>query len=702
MATRSRKRKSDESSNASNTSHAPHSPQPHRQVKLKPQDRRLTSLNPPVSKRRTRQQTLTQIDFFNGLLRESAKQEEDDVELELIPDEDVPPSPPKKRKRTAKMHLPSPGTGAKSKIFIKRDPDEEDDSRSSQAEYLPSQPAVICSSTSANRGLPASPRTPHHSRLREVPSSQSPPETPLSIKLEPKRELSRSPLKETSTNWNLRSYSSNTPKKVPKFEIQDTYDASEVGTQFSLPSLAIGSDASIPISLQRGNMRQGEDEGNALLLSQSDRKLGTPNDAAALQHARAPVLKAEIQDSDDEGDEDESITQESMPVIKQRSPSAGVFEEEEEEDEEEDEGKQEPYLPGEDTQAVLRLLDLSSSMPGHTSTPPPLFDKSSTQTPLTSPSSPSSAYAQQTTLSPASRSRHKSVRPGHLPDSVGHRGDNGEMEEVYEHHGSHSHDSRDESQRRSPPQPRSTQELLSTQLQNEILSLSRSHRHSHQSHPTTTISSPRIPPFSSPPTTKTITAAAAATAKTTCTPTSVRLSQATTVDLTQPSSPPHAPPPPLPRSTPARPPKTRSTRPESQQQQTSPSPSPPPPPSSPSPYTDTQNHPTDSFPYTSLSRSRSRSQNKHNNGKNNKRDISTTALGDLTLSQLLPSSFLQESLIPALPSSIAGYDEDDENEDDGDDISVGVGAPRIYDEGEGEGDGEIERESEGEMADRYP
>ena len=92
------------------------------------------------------------------------------------------------------------------------------------------------------------PRTPRKASWkendREIPSSQSPPDTPLSSRSRTTGELSLSPLKELSTNIKSR-YGSRTRRNgdenVPKLEVQDTFDASL--------SSDIGAEASVPRSM---------------------------------------------------------------------------------------------------------------------------------------------------------------------------------------------------------------------------------------------------------------------------------------------------------------------------------------------------------------------------------------------------------------------------------------------------------------------
>lgn len=96
------------------------------------------------------------------------------------------------------------------------------------------------------------PRTPHSNRRKEVPSSQSPPDTPLSTQSRRSaREISRSPLKQRSGNVTLHLSSPSIRKAVhwpPLFEVANSID-SETGEKKILTQIRGLGTVSVPRSV---------------------------------------------------------------------------------------------------------------------------------------------------------------------------------------------------------------------------------------------------------------------------------------------------------------------------------------------------------------------------------------------------------------------------------------------------------------------
>lgn len=193
-----------------------------KQAHFTPRNRTVTSKNLSLSTPRTRQQTLTQIDFVS---RYSSDQE--DVDLNYI--EDDARRARKRRKMMAEAQLVSQVESRATKALKRRDISSED-----MEEARPAQPDEGLPHSSPPHGHTAPlsmppPRTPKKTRKMEIPSSQSPADTPLSMRSRKSgRNVSRSPLKQRSTNLPMsRPLLPGTRKDIgvtPKLEVEDTYE----------------------------------------------------------------------------------------------------------------------------------------------------------------------------------------------------------------------------------------------------------------------------------------------------------------------------------------------------------------------------------------------------------------------------------------------------------------------------------------------
>ena len=172
---------------------------------------------------KTRQQTLTQINFVTY-----RPNDDDDLDLDYeVPD----PTPPPKRKRLMGDDMPArtARTRSSKRLMIKseettgtqdenRDPIHESDGL-----FAPVTRSI------ADMKPPETPRKAPVKGKREIPSSQSPPDTPLTTRSQRPRRLLVSPLQEISTNLGP-TYSPCSRKGIgprQRLEVQDTYEPSQ-------------------------------------------------------------------------------------------------------------------------------------------------------------------------------------------------------------------------------------------------------------------------------------------------------------------------------------------------------------------------------------------------------------------------------------------------------------------------------------------
>ncbi|MCJ1224375.1 hypothetical protein MMC12_001020 [Toensbergia leucococca] len=201
---------------------------------------KFTSLrNPSLSTPKTRQPTLTQIDFVSY----TPNQVEEDIDLgyeyekvsqktkrrKTMPAETRAHAAPSRRSKRRKVQQ---------SIKAEEDPEEEikplaqDIFKTSRPK--PNAPEVL---------MPPPPKTPRTTRKKEIPSSQSPPDTPFSAhRRRSVRTISRSPLKEKSANPHVRTPAhSNVKKRIswaPKLEVADSLGSTSGVSQLSGQVLA--------------------------------------------------------------------------------------------------------------------------------------------------------------------------------------------------------------------------------------------------------------------------------------------------------------------------------------------------------------------------------------------------------------------------------------------------------------------------------
>jgi hypothetical protein len=212
------------------------SPAAQQQARFKPQKQHVTSRRSLGAPRRSRQQTLTQIDFVN--LREAMNQE-DEYENEIYDEENKR----KRKRRRTEGYAPSSTSKFHTQTLTQLEfvstpvsrleglDDIENDFRDASSDIK----QEINASPICNMGPP---KTPSRRRVYEVPSSQSP-ISPASVRSQ-RYLLARSPLKSLDVNLQLQSLSplrgqdKVTPSKV-KVEIQDTFEYENESQQSRVP-----------------------------------------------------------------------------------------------------------------------------------------------------------------------------------------------------------------------------------------------------------------------------------------------------------------------------------------------------------------------------------------------------------------------------------------------------------------------------------
>ncbi|MCJ1374798.1 hypothetical protein MMC20_006030 [Loxospora ochrophaea] len=265
---------------------------------------------PPVTKPVTRQQTLTQIDF---VLR-NCPNDADDVDLNYIHH-----SPTRERKRRKlspeEASAPMVLTRAARKRTLTTEDEVESlpDDRQRRARILSPQNEPL--RVPSNQLLP--PKTPRTTRKTEIPSSQSPADTPLSTRSRRSlRHISASPLKERSANISMSKELPGIEKEVkkqPRLEIADTFQSERWNSQ---PSFQATSTPLLPSQTTMA-ISQGPTRTSSARLSHEDSvtsasRLSGPSKSAVrsssslLKH-QSKAIKSEIEDSDGETEGDEFV-----------------------------------------------------------------------------------------------------------------------------------------------------------------------------------------------------------------------------------------------------------------------------------------------------------------------------------------------------------------------------------------------------------
>ena len=273
-----------------------------KQVHFPPRTRKVSTRDYPSSTRKTRQQTLTQIDFVSRIVPDEENLDLEPIKLEEVGIEEK--SPQRKRRKT--VHgLPTSRvqTRAARREALKQE--EYENNSEEQARNW-----VQNDSSPPVKATMQPPSTPKRYMKREIPSS-SPLNGPLST--QSRRSISRSPLKEKSSNmWSLQLPYLSTEKAIyqaPKLEVRDTYGSenmcSEISTQAPSPSINI-LDSAISLkqtSTETTSARQSSDENLRRMISQASKE-------------NSPITKPSgrynlpISDSDEENDTDDSENEE--------------------------------------------------------------------------------------------------------------------------------------------------------------------------------------------------------------------------------------------------------------------------------------------------------------------------------------------------------------------------------------------------------
>lgn len=280
-----------------------------KQAHFTPRNRTVTPKNLSLSTPRTRQQTLTQIDFVS---RYPSDQEADD--LDYI--EDEVPRARKRRKTVAEVQPVNNVERRATRASAKRlEPSSEDleEMGPTQLDEDPPQSSPPHVDT-APVSMPP-PRTPKRIRKLEIPSSQSPADTPLSMRSQATaRSTSRSPLKQRSTNLLMqRPLPPGTKKGIgvtPKLEVEDTYEyessrstrSRSARQQSTEEYVAAGAPFLMLMDhpeLYEENMQE-KDAGALMNMEIPDTET---TDMAVSSAAECKSIKSEVADSSDEGDD---------------------------------------------------------------------------------------------------------------------------------------------------------------------------------------------------------------------------------------------------------------------------------------------------------------------------------------------------------------------------------------------------------------
>ncbi|KAI9871154.1 MAG: hypothetical protein M1830_003258, partial [Pleopsidium flavum] len=304
MATRFRKRVSSERVYNS----TPNS----KQIHFTPRNQSILSKKPALPSSRTRQQTLTQIDFVARYVPA-----DEDVDLNYIQEEE-----PRKRKRRRTLAADGITTTVETRASRRRKVKQEvDDEKSGSASAIGDQAHITQTPSSPGRGNLRPPVTPVTVGKVEIPSSQSPADTPPSTRSTGSVRIPlRSPLKALSTNVRIPLvFSPKARKSVdwhPKLEVKSSVswenEDSQVSTIFPSQGKAsrTGDDVDTAYDSHGGEGQEGGHEDTHADLQQSTsanenienlNKNPLPIDQPPAQRSG----KIEIRDSDDEDEEED-------------------------------------------------------------------------------------------------------------------------------------------------------------------------------------------------------------------------------------------------------------------------------------------------------------------------------------------------------------------------------------------------------------
>ncbi|MCJ1245339.1 hypothetical protein MMC30_002543 [Trapelia coarctata] len=275
-----------------------------KQTHFTPRNRTVAPRPQSLSAPRTRQQTLTQIDFVS---RVPAEDEDDDLDYIF---EDALRS--RKRRKTMPETVSAPKAQAEKTRSTKRKAESND--RPGKAGTTLEDEQVEASmqtepQTSTNTVM-APPKTPRKIVKTEIPSSQSPTTTPLSIQSRRStRNESRSPLRDKSTNIrNTPSVHGRSIKKFSWLEVQDTFDDENEASQAMVQVHSSESNRTGGISEHDFAYSNPFGAGITIPNSMSDSGLSrsqNPVAATSVLPITQPtqIIKVEVRDSDSEGEE---------------------------------------------------------------------------------------------------------------------------------------------------------------------------------------------------------------------------------------------------------------------------------------------------------------------------------------------------------------------------------------------------------------
>ena len=267
-----------------------------KQTHFTPRNRTISARNVLLSAPSTRQQTLTQIDFVQRF------SPADEDELALTEEDDKPR--PRKRRKTmpAAPSTPMVQTRAAKRRSMKEEVERDDESQDYGGEISNLQDTEPTLTIPPEIAMPP-PKTPRTIRKTEIPSSEST-ATPLStLSRRSVRSISRSPLKERSTNTGfIRQLQSGVGKErncVPKLEIRDTFDNGSDGSELSTQALYTSTTTLDPTGFpsQFADLSQCGYSGSRIIPGASRDQIEKPSTYHGTQ-----TIKAEVEDSID-GDE---------------------------------------------------------------------------------------------------------------------------------------------------------------------------------------------------------------------------------------------------------------------------------------------------------------------------------------------------------------------------------------------------------------
>ena len=270
-----------------------------KQTHFTPRNRTVSARNVSSSVPSTRQQTLTQIDFVQRF----SPADED----ELAPIEEDDRYRARKRRKTMPVVPPTPTvqTRAAKQRSMKEELERDDGAEKENGEISHLQDTQAALAIAPEITMPP-PKTPRTIRKTEIPSSEST-ATPLStLSRRSMRSISRSPLKERSSNIGIiRQLQTRDAKQsnfIPKLEIRDTFDNGSEGSEVSTQAPCTNTESLGPSGFpsQSAELSQLGQSGNGMIPGVSRDQNKTPFMCHGTQ-----TIKAEIEDSVDGSEEED-------------------------------------------------------------------------------------------------------------------------------------------------------------------------------------------------------------------------------------------------------------------------------------------------------------------------------------------------------------------------------------------------------------